>query len=1392
MSFTHQSFNNLVPRMGSKEESFEELCCQIARQEEMPLGSSFVRIRGAGGDGGVECLWCKPDGTQSGWQAKFIFDFERALNALSNSLATALQVHPALQHYVVCLPYDLTGNTSRRGKGQLEKFDEWKEQEIEKAAATGRILNIELKTSSILLDRLTQIDPSNGKIRFWFDETVLGPTWFRDHIADVKSAAGPRYSSQLTIDTPVCMSFEALCDTPRWRAEVTHRLKKVKEVLKNWELGVVDSGNYYGIPFPPDLYPDAARAVGLLKDLLDSLTSWSSGEGSHTHAAISQKADQTISLFIGLSRELRNAIESEHGQGKADDASWKQFMASYQMVFPAQHYDNANDIISACTELRKWIDGENYKVNGRASMLLTGHAGVGKTHAICDAAIKRFEVGLLTVICFAEALPGHGEVADNVRAKLGLPADIGRDELLSILNSAGELSGGPLLIALDGLNESQPRSYWIHQLPTLVTQLSRFPFLRLCVSCRTTYVDHVVPRTLDIPRVDHLGFTGSEFEALCEYCRHYGLEYPATPFLSDEFSNGLFLKLFCEATRDMGSPRIPNGTYGIRTAIDTFLAAKDQRYSQHHGTDVRHRYPSKAVRALANEFSNHGTRSINFDDARAVIARASDGSQGKILEWLIEEGLIRIDAVIVEQYSEDHVFLPFERLGDHLLAERFLVGESPESVKRAFTQGGKLEFLLDKERWNDLAGLREAIALQISEVFGVELAECAPDDATRREFDRLSLRVLTWRDASAITSKTSDLLNRTAQDGSLLETTFEQQLLMSLLPSAIDAYWLDRLLKDHHLPKRDRYWCKYLHLSFEKGRAVRRLIEAAFKVDTGHLSEESVERWIVVLGWFCAAADRRVRDGASKAMVRLLTDHPCLWKNVISNFWSVDDDYIVERTLVATYGAMLRNPDQRGVKAAAEYLIENLFDDTSKRQNALIRDHARCITELALHIGALENFDTRIIEPPYESDWPLIIPTETEIGQLKGSINELPALYRSCFSDDFFTYTLSRIRCFEDRHSRTDMAAWIFQEVFNMGYDLKSTIEYDGVMLYEYGGGRGRPTWAERIGKKYQWIALARLVARLGDHVTPIADSWQNQSLVAPLVYANGRDIDASLVSTRDFRENVPSWWSPYSYPFGNYVALSDKEWVALASDIPDLHQFVQTTRTDGGEWVHLCHYPEWTSRLNSDDADFSQNYRLFWLQVESHLVDEHRASAVLRWAEGANWFNLWMPQGRSYNDGFVGEYPFGIAFHLSEGEVEEVLRPDNGVPCPTSLIPTVNGVSSGSEFDCYQPSSVRVNVPSQSFFSGNLHWQAENGFQLEGKTVFIDPALTERGPSALLVDKKYLEEWLASNGMCLFFTLLGEKLCAGDNDLERKVVSAAAVFNGRSWHWSTVSQILH
>src|SRR5438876_8615706 len=86
---------------GSQDNAFEELCCQLAAYEGVPLGSRFTRKRAP--DAGVECYWTLPGGEEWCWQAKFFNSAPtvQQWQQIDESVQTALEKHPSLVSYTV-------------------------------------------------------------------------------------------------------------------------------------------------------------------------------------------------------------------------------------------------------------------------------------------------------------------------------------------------------------------------------------------------------------------------------------------------------------------------------------------------------------------------------------------------------------------------------------------------------------------------------------------------------------------------------------------------------------------------------------------------------------------------------------------------------------------------------------------------------------------------------------------------------------------------------------------------------------------------------------------------------------------------------------------------------------------------------------------------------------------------------------------------------------------------------------------------------------------------------------------------------------------------------------------------------------------------------------------
>jgi hypothetical protein len=157
-----KSFNN------SQNNAFEELICQMAREEPIADKKEFYRI--AAPDGGVEAYCVLESGEEYGWQAKYFSSMGSSQwSQLKESFETALRIHPNLTKYYVCIPLD---RQDPRRDDQSWFMDKWNEKTQEwgkYANDLGRSVTFEYWGSSELIHRLSE-EKHAGRRLFWFSK----------------------------------------------------------------------------------------------------------------------------------------------------------------------------------------------------------------------------------------------------------------------------------------------------------------------------------------------------------------------------------------------------------------------------------------------------------------------------------------------------------------------------------------------------------------------------------------------------------------------------------------------------------------------------------------------------------------------------------------------------------------------------------------------------------------------------------------------------------------------------------------------------------------------------------------------------------------------------------------------------------------------------------------------------------------------------------------------------------------------------------------------------------------------------------------------------------------------------------------------------------------------
>lgn len=1351
-------FEQIAPRSGGQREAFEELCCQIARHK-CAADSKFTRLRGAGGDGGVECFIDLPNGSRIGWQAKFVFDLTALISQLNKSLKTALEIHPSLEHYIICFPFDLTGPTARKGKSAYEKFEEWRLAKEASAQNAGRKLRIEAWSASKISGELLAVDPNGGIREFFFNQTILSNDWFHKHLAEAQATAGPRYAPELNVNTPLLSWFDAFGQTRIWENEVQATIKKAKK-QGNKLRSALDRTS-------PD-WPKNLRAIG--ESCFSSI--------DRASALISQfrkspNAKEHIAAIAGLLADLSGLeaalvadIDSTHGQGYANSIRFRQFMAEYMCTFPAANLDLVREIIKVFQDIQSWMISPAGALGFETRFILLGPAGSGKTHGICDVATQRMRENGLSCIVFGHQFAGEPDPWTRLAENLALP-QIGRDGILDALNSAGEASGAPLLLFVDAINETRPLQYWQGRISNLFEVLARKPFLRICLSCRTSFRNFCLPAEPPFFTAEHQGFSGLEREACNAFFSHFHLEPPVTPILQPEFANPLYLKLVCSTMHSAGYTRLPTGWVGLAATMKAFIAEKERLFSIEHEITVGAGYVSRSLTAIAKQLATDGESAILWSRAESLLDRSVSGiNASALLSWLVRADLLIEDTPkSVGSLGVEYMLRPaFERLGDFLIARELLLDVDSSNLAATCDIGGRVApYFVSEESVEKNNGIISALSILVPEeiIPGKELSEYVKNPEARQAALRISIESYPYRNPQSFSDSTSsDVKSGLAKFGF---EAMDSILSVSWQDCFIDAYWLHCLLSKRDMTERDEFWCAYLYDRYEHEGPVQRLIRASFDLSISKVDIPVIERWAILLLWFTAAADRRVRDLASRGAIALFRHQPQIMPEILERLLEVDDEYIKERTISIIYGACIDVKADSQIRAICRAILRDIHSNPENYNNAIIRDLVTCFSDLAKQLGEksiASQLKTGIRS--VKSPWPLTIPSDEEMK----SWGNLRRLEDSCLRDDFFIYSMNCLSDWEHKISKENMGKWILQQIVQVfGYSQSNCDKYDEYILTKYGHGRAHQRWAERIGKKYQWIALSQLAAPLSDHLTRKKQWNQAGAEKEPLILPSKRMFDPTLpgnISPQD--STLRGWWFRETVDFSLQRMKSDKEWAKNLDDLPNLSKLLSLKVHNGQQWVLAHGYNGWSEDIKSDDDDeaLGKPYRRVIQLISGYLIKEEDYDSVIACLRGRNFYGRWMPDGMQWLYGFAGEYPWGS---LYDAKNEDFKGFDSNRSIPFECIPAASTTAVEWEYDASVPRNFHMQVPARILFNGaDMWWNGKDGFRLNsGRTVFCDPSVTQDGATALVADLPDLVERLSRLKRRLIWTMLGEKLILGN-----------------------------
>ena len=1360
------NWHNIRSINGDQREGFEELTTQLARKEIIQNQSRFIR-KGKP-DAGVECLWLFEDGTEWAWQAKY---FTSSLGGsqwqqLDDSVKTIIDKHKQVKKYFIAIPLD---PADARTDGKSSMLEKW-ETHVEKweKCAKDEKLSIEFIPwwHSDLIARL-QRSENAGFILFWFDKQSFTDGWFKEKLEIATKNLGSRYTPEVNYKLDVVKIFDGIARDDKFH-------KQIYEKLDNLIVGLKKYPNNKDEILSACIKNLHERCDVLAHEYINIVTI---KENEYDFDVIRSIVAE-ISTIIEDVEKRTNEIENNDEKEQKDKLEYSKYhiRRAYALLAEFEHFINSLTI----------------ELFNKPYLLLEGEAGIGKSHLLADVARTRSEENKYSLLLLGQQFNDRDVPQKQILNQLDLTCSF--DEFLEALNCKAQISGTRLIIFIDAINEGSGKALWPEHINGFISIFSKYSWIGLVFSVRSSYVklfeDNITYLAGTLFTHVHYGFRNVEYQASKIFFKNYKIELPNTPILHTEFQNPLFLKLFCEGLKIEGCTKIPDGLEGLTHIFDFFVASINKRLAKPSKFDFSSsiNIVKKVIYQLVKYKANNKLLYLPLENVARIVAsiQREFGILGNLTDALIAEGVLSKNLFINNDDSyEEGIYISYERFEDHLIVAEIFEDISKDKIINEFDEGGVLyNFTKDEDAINTNRGIVEALSIQLPERYSFELFEAVGDLKNCYEIAEAFVSSLLWRKSDSIVeTRISDYINDTVLKYEGTSNFFFDTLIaLSTKPNhCLNALRTHEVLIKLSLSQRDSWWTQVIHGWYSDERSMKRLIDWAWSIEgKNHISDESIELVAVMLTWFLVSTNRRVRDSATKALVCLLQSRIYLVISLLRKFENVNDPYVYERIYAVAYGCALRTRETEDLKELSEYIYETIFNKDKVYPQVLLRDYARGVIEHTLYIGLKPAINDKKICPPYKSDFPTI-PTDVEVGKYTANLEDkhhgVYSILRSmevertrggkvALYGDFGRYVFqSKFRDWAQL-SPVDLKNIAIMRIFDLGYDQDSHGEFDRTV---HNSGRHYVA-AERIGKKYQWIALHELLAQVSDKYK-MKEPWVWNGDKESVWFSGPwepfiRDIDPSTIQRID--ENVVVRIS--SKMKYDKWGIDNKEWLMDVSDLPEPKYIISD---DSQEWILLDGYFVSSEEKLLGNELYSIPQKQFWYIIKSYIVPVEHYDKIYSWLCNADFMGRWMPEYSDRYEIFNREYYWSPAFdyyrkgYYNGEEVSTIKDSDNDLEIGEVII-TANSylwetgydLSKDEAFRLLKPCAKIVNELKLSYGSNNESYMYSD----TGELVCFDNSEGGTGQACLYFKKNLFKEYLNKAGYKIIWTVLGEKNIIADH----------------------------
>ena len=1346
------NFNNILPIDGDQRAGFEEFISQLARKEKNPKFVEFTRLGNP--DGGLECYWQLDDDSIVGWQAKyFMTSFGTSQwNQIEGSIEDAVNNFKKynLKKIIVAVPTDAPFVMNKKRK---EKIKKWKE--FENAHDD---LEIEFWGKSELIQRIR--DPEmEGFKSFWFDELELPSSWFEEQAENTILSFKNKYNPDLSIKTDNEKYFNALSRNKSFQQYFFNKINQYLYSLRDYYWSCNDKINRLNFEELNNLNFES-NFESNIEEIKQILLNFEERYFQMDKLDI-VKIKYHIEKISNLSLNLEEKIDSLHNAAEKDDEKLLE-----NLYFSNIRFKNS------LNQFKSFLESEEVNVINNPFIIFNGEAGIGKSFLFVQTLDEKIKNNENCILLFGHQFSNNQNPRITLMDELDL-MNFTFDDLLDALECKAQIQKSRILLLIDALNEGQGINLWNNYLTPILNSISKREWIGCALSIRKEYFDDLELHEKFneiVSKVTLEGFKYNTQEAILKYFDYYNLPVNNSQLFRHEFYNPLFLKLYCET---ISNDRTIKDLNGLVNLFEEYLASINKNLSNIHS------YPSEinlVKRSLLELIEKGIYDGLKFEEAYDIVFNflKDYNFSANFLNSLIDEGLL----IRLKWGNLEGLYITFQLLADYLNVDYLLKDKNLEDFCRLFSKHPKSGVIQHQDIEFSDEEILNMLSIYIPEKYGMEFYSIIPE-SLKEDYDIIEAFVysLKWRCYSINDNILDYIKNNVLKYNGTADDFLKTLIYLAPIENhLLNAEFTHKFLFNMSLSDRDYLWTIFINKDYMESDDLETIVKFCFTSSFTKYSDNSVKLYSIILSWFLTSSHRKLRDYSTKALVYILKNRIDVLIEILKQFEDVNDPYVYERLFAVAYGCTLLNTNNSNLDRLAIYVYEVIFNVEGEiYPNILLRDYAKNTIEYILNLMDIPEINLDKIKPPYFQENFPEIPSDDEIRLLKDEHKAIRKIFFSMGVEhdnegnfyglgDFGKYVFqSNLAIWKDQLNEDDISYYdlmklALKRIFELGYDARLHGDFDTFIRFQ---NREKPV-VERIGKKYQWIVLNEILAKISDIYEQIDRNYYVDDDKIDFVGAWQlfiRDIDPTILNL-DCNLEIEN-------PFINLydVANFDKEdYMLTIDDLPNPIKFIETTFNIEDSKLNaliLEGYFDWKEELPLLKDKYQFPDKDVSLQIKCLLIPRNKSKEIIDYFRYCRIEWELIPESYDLHNLFNKEIPNSSPFNwLYENDYDEnrMIRPLN----LKAELPVIN--SSAMEWDSINNNHyLKVNKKLFNYF--NLSYNDFDSFIYhKNDVVGFEFSEIENTGSLLLFDKELLQIYATENNLDIVFLVLGNKRYSHDD----------------------------